>query len=180
MDDLFCEPTPLIPPTTDDDHLAWLRLIRSYRVGVATFFRLLGEHGSAQAALAALPLTARAAGVSDYAPCSVDNARREIAAGDKFGARLVCFGAPDYPKALQDIPDPPPVLWALGDTRLLARPMVALVGARNASSLGLRMAKKLSEGVADAGFVVVSASMRRRIRQRCRAEPSRCRPAGWT
>ena len=59
---------PLLPPTTEDDRVSWLRLLRSRRVGPATFYRLMGEHGSADAALAALPEVARAAGVSDYAP----------------------------------------------------------------------------------------------------------------
>jgi DNA processing protein len=66
----------------------------------------------------------------------------------------------DYPQALRDLTDAPPVLWALGDLSLLHRPMVALVGARNASSLGLRMARKLAAGLAAAGYVVVSGLAR--------------------
>ena len=74
MDSLFSTHTPAFPPTTEDDRLAWLRLIRSYRVGPTTFARLLAEHGSAQNALAALPGIAAAAGVSDYSPCTVEQA----------------------------------------------------------------------------------------------------------
>jgi DNA processing protein len=59
-----------------------------------------------------------------------------------------------------DMADAPPVLWALGDVDLLARPMVAIVGARNASSLGVRMAKSLSAGLGAAGYVVVSGLAR--------------------
>jgi DNA processing protein len=59
-----------------------------------------------------------------------------------------------------DLPDAPPVLWTLGDVALLARPMVAMVGARNASSLGQRMARRLSEGLGQAGQVVVSGLAR--------------------
>ena len=66
MDGLIhSSPTPFTPPTTEEDRLAWLRLIRSRRVGPGTFFRLLAEHGDAQAALAALPGLARAAGIDD-------------------------------------------------------------------------------------------------------------------
>ena len=50
---------PPLPPTTEDDRVAWLRLLRSRRVGPGTFYRLLAEHGSAQAALAALPAAQR-------------------------------------------------------------------------------------------------------------------------
>ena len=46
---------PPLPPTTEDDRVSWLRLLRSRRVGPATFHRLLSEHGTAQAALNALP-----------------------------------------------------------------------------------------------------------------------------
>jgi DNA processing protein len=76
------------------------------------------------------------------------------------GARLLLWGQAGYPRSLMDLPDAPPILWAQGDTDLLNRPMVALVGARNASSLGLRMARRLAEGLAQAGQVVVSGLAR--------------------
>ncbi|MGO4855517.1 DNA-processing protein DprA [Phaeovulum sp. W22_SRMD_FR3] len=158
--DLFSYPTPFTPPTTEEDRLSFLRLIRSRRVGVATFHKLLAEHGSAQAALRALPEAARAAGISDYTPCSESEARAEMAAGARAGAQLLLFGTADYPAALAEIRDAPPVLWALGDLGLLQRPMIALVGARNASSLGGRMARKLAEGLGAAGYVVVSGLAR--------------------
>ncbi|MCB2093917.1 MAG: DNA-processing protein DprA [Rhodobacteraceae bacterium] len=153
-------PTPFTPPTTEDDRLSWLRLIRSRRVGVATFYRLLEEYGSARDALRALPEIARAAGVEKYTPCPEGAAVAELKAGDRAGARLICRGDPDYPAPLAEIPDAPPVLWALGDPALAQRPMVALVGARNASSLGTRMARKLAEGLGEAGFTVVSGLAR--------------------
>ncbi|MBS0564898.1 MAG: DNA-protecting protein DprA [Proteobacteria bacterium] len=157
---LFSYPTPFTPPTTEDDRLSWLRLIRSRRVGVATFYRLLGEHGSAGAALAALPDLARAAGVEGYECCPEGVALAELRAARKAGARMICRGETGYPAGLALISDPPPVLWAIGDAGLLARPMVALVGARNASSLGLRMARRLAEGLAGAGVTVVSGLAR--------------------
>ncbi|WP_342772205.1 DNA-processing protein DprA [Rhodovulum iodosum] len=140
--------------------VAWLRLIRSRRVGASTFFRLMAEHGSAEAALDALPGIARQARVADYAPCPADDARRELDAGRAAGARPLCFGAPDYPAALADLGDAPPVLWALGRADLAQRPMAALVGARNASSLGTRMARALALGLGKAGFTVVSGLAR--------------------
>lgn len=157
---LFSYPTPFTPPTTEEDRLSWLRLIRSRRVGPATFQRLIEEHGSAAAALLALPAIARAAGMEDYQPCPEAVARAEIRAAARIGARLVCRGEPAYPAALAGASGAPPVLWALGEPSLAARPMVALVGARNASSLGLRMARHLAEGLAAAGFAVVSGLAR--------------------
>ncbi len=129
-------------------------------MGVATFWRLLDEHGSAEAALLALPAIARAAGMADYACFPAADALREIARGEKRGAALICRGEPGYPALLAELPDAPPVLWAEGDLTLAARPAVALVGARNASSLGLRMARSLAEGLSQAGHVVVSGLAR--------------------
>lgn len=157
---LFFLPTPFTPPTTEDDRSSWLRLIRSRRVGAVTFHKLLAEHGSADAALSALPEIARAAGIEKYASCPIPVIRHEQAQARACGARLLCFGEPDYPTALMDLPDAPPVLWAQGDTGLLNRPMVALVGARNASSLGLRMARRLAEALGEAGYAVVSGLAR--------------------
>ncbi|MGA1208431.1 MAG: DNA-processing protein DprA [Gemmobacter sp.] len=153
-------PTPFTPPTTEDDDLSWLRLIRSRRVGPATFRRLMAEHGSARAALAALPAIARAAGVADYAPCTEAEARAELAAGRAAGAFLLRADDSRYPARLHDLPDAPPVLWCMGEAALLGRPMVALVGARNASSVGLRMARRLAEGLGAAGAVVGSGLAR--------------------
>ncbi|MCW1934442.1 DNA-processing protein DprA [Pararhodobacter zhoushanensis] len=153
-------PTPFTPPTTEEDRLSWLRLIRSRRVGPSTFQRLMGEHGSAQAALAALPGIARAAGIDDYTAHPLDAAQAELDQGQRKGARLLFLGAPDYPLPLAALTDPPPVLWARGRGAVLGRPAVAIVGARNASSLGGRMARKLAEGLGYHGFVVVSGLAR--------------------
>ena len=137
-----------------------LRLIRSRRVGPVTWHRLVTDHGSAQAALEVLPGIARAAGVDGYDICPVGVARAEIAQARKAGARMLCFGDAEYPVALMDLPDAPPVLWVQGDSALLNRPAIAMVGARNASSLGLRMARRLAETLSEAGFVVVSGLAR--------------------
>ena len=157
---LISSPTPFTPPTTEEDRLSWLRLIRSRRIGPGTFARLLSEHGSAAQALEALPRIARAAGQNDYTPCDQATAEAEYRAGQRIGARLLCLGEPDYPEALAAIADAPPVLWLRGQLPLLARPAVALVGARNASSLGRRMARKLAEGLGYHGLVVVSGLAR--------------------
>lgn len=158
--DLTASTTPFTPPSTEDDRLSWLRLIRSRRVGPATFRRLLADHGSAAAALDALPGIARAAGLTDYTPCSAAAARAECAAGQRAGLQMLCLGAPDYPLELADLTDAPPVLWRRGDAAHLARPMVALVGSRNASSLGQRMAARLARDLGAAGLVVVSGLAR--------------------
>lgn len=147
-------------PKDDSDRIGWLRLIRSRRVGPATFIRLLRQNGSVEAGLAALPQIAHQAGVSGYAVCSLAEAENEFQIAMKFGARLLCLGEADYPPWLATIADAPPVLWSVGDVGLAARPNVALVGARNASSLGCRMAKLLAGELGMAGYVVTSGLAR--------------------
>ncbi|SIS85576.1 DNA-processing protein DprA [Phaeovulum vinaykumarii] len=157
---LFSFPTPFTPPTTEENDLCSLRLIRSPRIGAATFHRLVAEHGSAAAALAELPERARGAGLSGYSPCSESEARAELRAGHAAGARLIVAGDPLYPQNLAMLADAPPVLWALGNPALLAGPAVAVVGARAASSLGLRMARLLGRELGEAGLRVVSGLAR--------------------
>jgi DNA processing protein len=160
MAGLLSYPTPHPTPLVDGDPVECLRLIRSRRVGAVTYHRLIAEHGSARAALAALPGIATAAGVENYNICPIEVVRHEMAQGRAAQARLLCHGMPGYPAALMDMVDAPPVLWVLGDVDLLMRPMVAMVGARNASSLGLRMARRLAETLGQAGQVVVSGLAR--------------------
>jgi DNA processing protein len=145
---------------TDADRLDRLRLSRSRRVGPVTFHRLMAEHGTAAAALAALPGIARAAGVEGYELCPPGVVQSELKQGRALGAQLLVHGEAGYPRLLADLPDAPPVLWVMGDATLLDRPAVAMVGARNASSLGVRMARRLAIGLAEAGFVVVSGLAR--------------------
>ena len=144
----------------DGDWLDRLRLVRSRRVGAVTYHRLLAEHGSAAAALAALPRIAREAGVEGYEICPLGVILAEHKRGTAIGARLLTYGDSDYPAALLDLPDAPPVLWATGDLTLLQRPAVAMVGARNASSLGMRMSRRLGQGLSEAGLTVVSGLAR--------------------
>jgi DNA processing protein len=118
------------------------------------------EHGSAHDALAALPEIARAAGVKDYRVCPLEIVQKEWRAAALAGAFPVAIGSEDYPDLLAQIPDAPPVFWALGSREILHRPMIAMVGGRNSSSLGTRMARRLAHDLGQAGFVIVSGLAR--------------------
>ena len=148
------------PPASEAARTDWLRLMRSHRVGPATFYRLLADHGSARAALAALPEVAQSAGVSGYRPISLERAESELRAGRRSGARLVAIGEADYPPALARMDLPPPLLWMLGQLDLAQRAQIALVGTRQATSLGLRMARSLAEDLGRAGYGIVSGLAR--------------------
>ena len=148
------------PATGAEERLARLRLIRSRRVGPSTYLRLMSEHGSGVAALAALPDLARASGVKDYTPYPEAAGLAEMKAAKRAGARLLCLGDAGFPAGLAQTPDGPPVLWGIGDTSWLDRPMIAVVGTRNATSLGARVARRLAGGLGEAGFTIVSGLAR--------------------
>ena len=139
-----------------EERLDWLRLCRTETIGPVTFFALLRRFGSARAALAAVPRLGR----RDVVPPPRAAAERELAALARRGARLVCWGEPDYPATLAAIDDAPPVLSVLGRAELLAVPIVAVVGARNASANGRRLAHDLAAGLGEAGVVVASGMAR--------------------
>lgn len=151
------DPPPSLPGR---DRLDRLRLIRSRRVGPATFRRLLAEHGSASRALEALPDVAARAGVTEYSICPEAVALAEMKTARRMGAQMLCLGDDSYPRSLTEVGQAPPVLWTLGDISLLHRPIIAMVGTRNASSLGARMAAKLAKDLGEAGYVVVSGLAR--------------------
>lgn len=148
-------PTPL-----EDDLLYGLRLIRSHRVGAVTWHRLVREHNSARAALDALPEVARQAKMENYNTFSHEAAIKEIESGLRIGATPLLWGAPGYPKSLCDLADAPPIIWVKGNVSLLQKSGVAIVGARNASSLGLRMAHKIAAELGQAGLLVISGLAR--------------------
>ena len=147
-------------PRSERDLVDWLTLSRARRVGPTTFIRLIRQHRTARAALAALPEIAAEAGEKTYRLPDRRFAETDLANAARAGARPICLGAEDYPPALYDLSDPPPVLWAMGEVGLAARSGVALVGARNASALGRRMATRLARDLGERGYVVVSGLAR--------------------
>jgi DNA processing protein len=138
-----------------------LRLARAEGVGPVTYRRLLERFGSAAAALRALPRLATAGGRASppQVPTEAD-AVLEVERTAALGARLLLLGDPDYPPLLAGLDDAPPVLAVLGDVTMLAARAVALVGGRNASVNGRRIAEDLAAELARAGLVVVSGMAR--------------------
>jgi DNA processing protein len=150
------------PPTDDGDRLARLRLIRSQNVGPITFRDLMKYFPSAAEALEGLPaLAARGGRKIKIYPKS--QAEAEIAQAQALGARHLHMGEPGYPASLASTEDAPPVLLLIGNAQLLDKPMVGIVGARNASTNGRRLAREIAAGIAEGGFRI--SSIRRKIRR---------------
>lgn len=88
--------------------------------------------------------------------------RAELARLDALGLRFLARSDPGFPPLLRAIHDPPPGLFLRGaaDVELLARPAVAIVGARACSAYGRQVARSLGRDLAAAGLIVVSGLAR--------------------
>jgi DNA processing protein len=142
-----------------DEAFARIRLLRSPNIGAVTYRQLLRRYGDAGSALAALPELA-ARGTTPYRPASERRVADEIAATKRAGARYLFDDSPEYPALLRELGGAPPILILRGDTAQLARPAVAIVGARNASAAAVKLARDFAAGLAEAGYAVVSGLAR--------------------
>ncbi|MBU6445414.1 MAG: DNA-processing protein DprA [Alphaproteobacteria bacterium] len=146
---------------SDAERRACLRLARTSNIGPVTFAGLLARFGTAIAALEAVPLLARRGGATQ--PLKIPTAavaNRELDTLGRLGGRLLTVLDADYPRGLAALDAPPPLLSVLGSPGLLARDMVAVVGARNASALGRKLAQILATDLGKAGLVVASGMAR--------------------
>jgi DNA processing protein len=144
----------------DQDRLDRLRLIRSSNIGPVTYFQLIQRFGTAQAAIEAIPHLAARGGGKAPTLARIEDISREVEAVQRLGARYLFLGQGLYPSLLAEIDTAPPALIVRGDLRLLDRPTVALVGARNASAAACRFARTLASDLAREGVVVISGLAR--------------------
>lgn len=144
----------------DGQRRAWLRLIRTENVGPATFRDLINRFGSAGKALEALPDLARHGGAAGIRLASEDMIDAELEAAAGMGAEFIAIGEPCYPPLLMRMDHPPPLIAARGNLDHLRNPMIAIVGARNASLAGAKMAARLSAELGRQGYVIASGLAR--------------------
>ena len=146
-------PAPLPQAPLDAaQRLACLRLIRSDNVGPVTFRELINHFGGAEPALAALPELSRRGGRQAIRICPREAAEAELEAADRIGARPLFTIEPGYPPALAAVDAPPPLLYVKGDIAHLTRPIVAIVGARNASAAGQKLARMFAARIGERGL----------------------------
>ncbi len=150
------------PSLASESLIDVLRLIRTPNVGPITFFQLIRRFGTAKEALRALPgLSIRGGRRAALDPWPLADAEMELKACEKFGARMILYGAPDYPRLLTAIADPPPIINVLGHPHLWQnRDVIAMVGARNASAAGCQFAQRIARELGEAGFTVASGLAR--------------------
>ncbi|MES2022733.1 MAG: DNA-processing protein DprA [Pseudomonadota bacterium] len=140
--------------------IARLRLIRTAQIGPVTYAQLITRFGSAEAALDAVPQLAARGGGKPQVLAPVALAERELALVARLGARHLFLDDPDYPALLAELDDAPPALIVRGQTDLLARLSIAMVGARNASAAACRFARQLAAELGREEVSVVSGLAR--------------------
>ena len=149
---------------TREEGIARIRLIRSPGVGPVTWHHLLARHGSARAAMEALPELAAQGSLRTrgkaYQPFTREAVEAEMAAVRAAGWRYVFHDSPDYPPLLGQVEGAPPILIVRGQMALATRRPVALVGARGASAGACKIARDMARALAEAGSAVVSGLAR--------------------
>lgn len=151
----------ILRPLSDDERRDWLRLSLSENIGPITFHALLRRHGSAAEAIAALPeLSAKGGLKRSLRVHGRDATQRHIDEAEAMGARFVGFCEPDYPTLLRMIDAAPPLLCMKGDATLASKTAAGIVGARNASAAGRKLARQLAHEIGSAGHTVVSGLAR--------------------
>lgn len=159
--DLFVGAPLPVAVLDDDQRLACLRLIRSENVGPVTFRALINHFGGAQAALEALPEVARHSGRrKPVRICPREVAEAELEAASAVGAVPLFTIEPGYPALLAQVDVPPPLLYVKGRVELLNKPAIGIVGSRDASAGGQKIARDLARGLGEAGWVVASGLAR--------------------
>lgn len=160
-DGLFAAAPPAATSLTPAARIACLRLIRSEGVGPATFYDLIAHTGTPEAALAALPELARRGGrTRPIRICTAAQAEAELEAAQRIGASVLFSIEPAYPVALAAVDCPPPLIYVKGDTGLLARPALAIVGSRQCSAAGHKLAGQFARALGEQGLVIASGLAR--------------------
>lgn len=139
----------------------WLTLLHTPGLGDRRLARLLDEHGSPPAVLAAgetawkqanVPAAALRA-LADPDQAAIDTSLAWLEAAHHF---LITRDEDGYPPLLREIPDPPPALFVSGDPGALYAPQIAIVGSRSATPGGLDCARDFAANLARAGMTVTS------------------------
>lgn len=145
---------------TQAERIAMIRLARTPHIGPVKFYRLLGIYGTAIRALDAIAEIPRMGDSRKLVPPSLMQIEDEISFLNKTGGRHVLRSDPDYPLMMAYTPDAPPLLFCRGHLERASMINVAIVGGRNASLAGIRIAESLSAELAAAGICVISGLAR--------------------
>ncbi|WP_019218589.1 DNA-processing protein DprA [Bartonella florencae] len=146
---------------TDRQRLNWLRLLRSENIGAVSFRNLIDHYKTAENALAALPELSRKGGLStSIRITTIEDAEKEMQAAERLGIRFIGVGEPDYPPFLKVMEASPPLIAIKGNISVFQKPSVGIVGSRNASAAGKKLAAQFAHFLGNAGFATISGLAR--------------------
>ena len=145
---------------SDKQRLDWLQLIRSENVGPATFRDLINHFGTASDALDALPELSGKAGKRSISIFPRASAQKEIERAAQMKIAIVGMGEAQYPRYLKSIDYPPPLLSIRGKLPINDHPPVGIVGARNSSLSGIKLATIFAKGLGAMPYYIVSGFAR--------------------
>jgi len=140
---------------------SWLQLTLTPGLGAAAIRGLLKQFGLPENILAApraqLERAAGPAAAQLLRPEAIASAiERALRWAEEPGHAIVTLADAAYPRLLLEIPDPPPLLYAVGRVELLGKPSLAIVGSRNATAQGARDAEQFAKAFSAAGLTIVS------------------------
>ncbi|MCZ2204236.1 DNA-processing protein DprA [Bartonella sp. A05] len=146
---------------TDHQRLNWLRLLRSENVGAVTFRNLIDYYKTAENALDMLPELSRKGGFgASIRIATLEDAEKEMQQAEKLGIRFVGVGEPDYPPFLRAMESSPPLIAIKGNFSVFDKPSVGIVGSRNASAAGQKLAAQFANFLGNANFAIISGFAR--------------------
>ncbi len=140
---------------TDNEKLARLQLIRTPKIGPATYSQLLVRHQTAINSLEYLAFERPSMPIADKAALLL-----EIEALDRFGGKFLFLGEASYPQRLAAIPDAPPIIAVKGDLSFINQQTIGVVGARNASAAGLKLTRRICTELSANQVTVISGLAR--------------------
>ena len=146
-----------LPP----DLAAWLRLSLTTGLGGEAFRKLLLSFGGPEQILGASRTALTAVVTGKLADAILDgDLCSELAPVETWLAdtrnHVITLADSDYPQALLQTPDPPPLLYVKGRRELLNAPAIAVVGSRNATAQGKLTAESFATALSNAGLCIVS------------------------
>lgn len=144
-----------------EQRVDWLRLIRTNDVGPLGFKQRINQYGGAKRALQALSTEhIGAKRKRPKIPPSIKEIEDELRLAESMGIQMVANGEDGYPRLLEKIMTAPPMLAIQGNLEVLKRPMVGLVGSRNASHVGITLTQRYASALGELGYVIVSGLAR--------------------
>lgn len=133
-----------------NDVISAIQLIRSQGVGPRTYYGLIKKFGNIDEALVYL-------GDKAY---PLDKVKQEIEQAQKLGIKILLHSQPEYPEALANTYDAPPVLFYKGNLDLFKKTIIGIVGTRNCSAAGMAITRKICEQLGEQGYIIASGLAR--------------------